>query len=76
MPIDWKFNYELNEVWHSLFWLHFAIWRRKNWYFLCKNRVELFDEKYVYLKSFFSRSMKIKKKHKWNEKEGKGRKNW
>jgi len=38
MPIDWEFYYELNEVWHSLFWLHFAICRRKNWSFLGKNR--------------------------------------
>jgi len=30
MAIDWEFNYEFNEVWHSLFRPQFAKWLQKN----------------------------------------------
>jgi len=33
MPNDWEFNYELSEVWHSMFWLNFAQWWPKKWFF-------------------------------------------
>jgi len=34
---DWKFNYELNEVWHSTFrQLFFKLWQ-KNWLFDDRN---------------------------------------
>jgi len=37
MPIDWKLSNELNEVWHSSFWLILLLWQLKNWIFIAKN---------------------------------------
>jgi len=44
MPIDWKLNDELNEVWHSLFWLIFLLWQPKNWIFRAKKWLPIFVE--------------------------------
>jgi len=33
MPMDWKLNYEKNEVLHSSFWSLLAKWHPKHWFF-------------------------------------------
>jgi len=37
VPMNWKLNNELNEVWHSSFWLIFLIWRKIRIHILVKN---------------------------------------
>jgi len=56
MPIDLKFNYELNEVWHFLFWPYFAQWRPKYSFFKGKIESRIFDKKCLFM-PYFSRCL-------------------
>jgi len=44
---------ELNEVWHSLFWLIFLLWQPKNWIFMAKKELK-FLSKIQNLHHFFN----------------------
>jgi len=37
MPVDWKLNYELNEVWHSSLGRVVALRQPKHWFISRKN---------------------------------------
>jgi len=45
LPNDWKLSNELNEVWHSSFWLIFLLWHPKNWIFMAKKRWTFLSKK-------------------------------
>jgi len=65
MSIDWKLSNELNEIWHSSFWLLFLFWQPKNWVFLAKKGLQFlwkmrdlnFCQKWDIFFRFFNRSL-------------------
>jgi len=46
MPIDWKLNDELDELWHSSFWLLFLLWQPKYAIFRAKKWASDFRQKH------------------------------
>jgi len=57
MPMDWKLNYEFNEVWHSSFGPIFLLWHPKHWFFKSKKKDSDFSQKYDFSLRFFNHSL-------------------